>query len=328
MKNILVTGGAGYIGSHITELFLKKKFNVIVVDNLSSGFKKLINKKSKFYKLDIKNESKLRKIINLNKIDTIIHLAGSISINDSDKNPNKFYNNNVNGTKHLLNACSKSLVKNFVFSSTAAVYADTFNNVKEASEVRPKSVYGKTKKIAENIIKNRLTEQKINFAILRYFNVVGASPSNNIGPLKKNDTLFKNISSSLFKKKSIINVYGNNFETKDFTCIRDYIHVTDLSLAHLQILKSIEKNKKSIILNCGYGKGISVLEVINAFTKISKKKIKIIIKKKRTGDLAISIADIKRLKETIRWKPKYNNISKIVKSCLKWEKKLTKKFQT
>jgi len=324
MKNILVTGGAGYIGSHIVEILLKKKLNIFVVDNLLTGFKKLIHKRSKFYKIDITNYRNIKKIIDQKKIDTIFHLAASISINDSQKNPKIFYKNNVVGTKCLIKACKGSSVKNFIFSSTAAVYGDTLKKVSEKSILKPKSVYGKTKKIAEKYIAKELKKQKINYAILRYFNVVGASTSNKIGPIKKNDTLFKNLSMEVLKKKPIMKIYGDKFKTRDGTCVRDYIHVSDLSSAHVQILEKIEKTNKSVIINCGYGEGVSVLRVISSFIKSSKKIAKVAIEKKRHGDLASSIADNKKLKKFIKWKPKYKNLNKIVMSCLRWENKLNK----
>ena len=322
MKKILITGGAGYIGSHISELLIKNKIKPIVVDNLKTGFKILINKDSKFYKLNILDTKKLKKIILNEEIDSVIHLAASISINESNKHPKIFEKNNIVGTKSLINACKKTKVKNLIFSSTAAVYRDTNNKVSEKSKIKPKSVYGKTKIAAEKILIKELNKQKINYAILRYFNVVGASPSGKIGPIKKNDTLFKNLSMSLFKKKPTMNIYGNKFKTKDGTCVRDFIHVSDLAEAHIQILKKIEKLNKSIILNYGYGKGISVLKVIQSFIKISNKKIKICIKKKRSGDLATSVANNKKIKNFISWSPKNSSLKVMVKSCIKWERKL------
>ena len=322
MKNILVTGGAGYIGSHIIEILAKKGFKIVIVDNLVTGYKKLIHKKAKFYNLNILKTKKLKEIILINKIDSIIHLAASTNVADGKKNYKLFYRNNVVCTYNLIQACKDSLVKNFVFSSTAAVYKSSKNKVTEKSTIQPKSVYGITKLKAEKIIIKNLKKQNINYAILRYFNVVGASESKKIGPLKKNDTLFKNISISMFKKKIDIKIYGNNFNTKDGTCVRDYIHVADLSDIHIKILKKIEKLKKSIILNCGYGKGISVKQVVSAFIKISKKKANVIILKKRPADITSSIADNRNLKSFIKWRPKFSNLDLIIKSCLNWEKKL------
>ena len=322
MKNILVTGGAGYIGSHIIEILAKKGFRIVIVDNLVTGYKKLIHKKAKFYNLNILKTKKLKDIILRNEIDSVIHLAASTNVTAGKKNYKLFYKNNVDCTYKLIKACKGSLVKNFIFSSTAAVYKSSRNKVAEKSIIQPKSVYGVTKLKAEKIIIKNLKILNINYAILRYFNVVGASASQKIGPLKKNDTLFKNISTSMFKKKIDIRIYGNNFNTKDGTCIRDYIHVSDLSEIHIKILKKIEKIKKSIILNCGYGKGTSVKQVVDKFIKISKKNANVIMYKKRPTDITSSIADNNNLKKFIKWKPKYNNLNLIIKSCLNWEKKL------
>ena len=324
IKNILITGGAGYIGSHVAKVFEKNKKRIFIVDNLETGYRRLINKKAKFYNVDINDFLKLKKIIIKNKIDTIIHLAASISINESKKNPKKFYKNNVIGTSVLVKACQNTLIKNFIFSSTAAVYKDTNKKVSETSNVKPKSIYGKTKKKAEEIIIKNFKNKKINYAILRYFNVVGASNDQTIGPIKKNDTLFKNLSMSILKKNPIIKVYGSDYKTNDGSCIRDYVHVLDLADMHYKILQKVDKTKKSIILNCGYGKGVSVIQAAKAFVKYSRKKINLIYEKRRPGDLASSIASNKKIKKYIKWSPKYNNLSTIVRTCIKWESKLTK----
>tara|TARA_B100001093_G_C26840195_1_gene1020185 strand:+ start:85 stop:1056 length:972 start_codon:yes stop_codon:yes gene_type:complete len=322
MKNILVTGGAGYIGSNIVEFLLRKNKKVVIIDNLSSGFKKLINKKAKFYNLNINNYNKVKKILINNNIDSVIHLAASISIYESNKNPKKFYNNNVTGTKNLVKACLNTTVKNFIFSSTAAVYEDTVRKVSENFTTKPKSTYGKTKLKAEKIIIKKFKNKNISYAILRYFNVVGASPSNKFGPIKKNDTLFKNLANEVLKKKPLFHIYGKNYNTKDGSCIRDYIHVYDISEIHIKVLTKINYNKFSVILNCGYGKGISVVQAVNTFNKIVKKKIATKIQKRRSGDLASSIAKNNKLLKFIKWKPKYKTLKSIVLSCIKWEKKL------
>ena len=326
MKRILITGGAGYIGSHITENFVKNRKTIFIVDNLSSGFKKLINKKTKFYKVNILETKKIKQIIINNKIDSVIHLAGSLIIGEGEKYPKLYYKNNVLGTKSILSACQNTLVKNFIFSSTAAVYKDKQNTVHEKSKIKPKSVYGKTKAEAEKLIISYCNKSEINYAILRYFNVCGASSSGRIGLISNTDSLFKNISLSLMKKKPTITIYGNNYNTPDGTSIRDYIHVSDLADIHYKILKKIFTTNSSMIVNCGYYRGISVRAVVNEFKRQSKKKIQILYKNKRPGDLAIVIANNKKLKKTIKWRPKYFKLSTIVKSCIKWEKQLTDKF--
>ena len=202
MKNILITGGAGYIGSHVAEILINKKKKIFIIDNLSSGFKKLLNKKAHFINLNILNTSKLKKIIIHNKIDSVIHLAASLIISVGETHPKLYYKNNVLGTKSLLRACNNSLVKNFIFSSTAAVYKEGQKIVSEKSKVNPKSVYGKTKLLAEKHIILDCKKMKINYGILRYFNVCGASPSGKIGIISKGDHLFKNISVEVMKKKT------------------------------------------------------------------------------------------------------------------------------
>jgi len=322
-KNILITGGAGYIGSHIAEILIKKKFRVTILDNLSTGYKRLINNKSNFIKEDLKNTNKIKKIILSNEIHSVIHLAASLDVNQSQKKPKKYYKNNVENTLSLLKACKNTLVRSFIFSSTAAVYKDGVYQVHETSFLKPKSIYGKSKLKAENLIINTLKKQKINSVILRYFNVCGASPSNKIGQINSYDLLFKNLASATLNIKPKINIYGNNYKTKDGTCIRDFIHVSDLALVHEKLLNKINKIKKSIILNVGYGIGTTVLEVAKSFEKYSKKTIKINFLPRRKADLKQIIADNKKIKQYLNWSPRYNKLSTMVKSSINWEKKLS-----
>jgi len=324
MKNILITGGAGYIGSHVIEKLIKRKKRVFIVDNLVTGYKKLINKKAKFYKLNILKTKKLRNIILKNKINSVIHLAASLSIGIGEKFPKRYFKNNVIGTQSLLNACKLTGVKNFIFSSTAAVYKDGLYKVTEKSKIKPKSVYGKTKLKAENIIIKNCKKYKINYGILRYFNVVGASPSGNIGLINKGDHLFKNFSMEILKKKPIFKVYGQNYKTPDKTTIRDYVHISDLAEIHIKVLDKISLIKKSVILNCGYGKGISVMEVVKEFKKQSKNKVNILIQDRRAGDMEKIVAENKKLLKSIQWEPKYNKLNFLVKNSIKWEQKCFK----
>ena len=282
----------------------------------------MINKKAIFYKLNILNTKKLEKIIIDNKIDTVIHLAASLSIGIGEKNPKFFYKNNVLGTKSLLKACDNSIVKNFIFSSTAAVYKDGQKFVNEKSIIKPKSVYGKTKLKAEKQIILSCKKAKINYGILRYFNVCGASPSGKIGIISKGDHLFKNISAEVIKKKPLIKIYGNDYDTPDGTAIRDFIHVSDLAEVHYQVLKIISKTRKSKIFNCGYNRGLSVKQVVTEFKKQIKTSIEVKFKSRRPGDMEMLIANNKYLKKIINWKPKYNNLTTIVRSCIQWEKRI------
>jgi UDP-glucose 4-epimerase len=325
VKNILITGGAGYIGSHLTELLVKENKNVFILDNLSTGFKRLIIKKAKFFKSDILNLKKIKKIIRKNNIDSVIHLAAVLSVSESQKNPKKYHKINVEGTKKILLSVKNSNVKNFIFSSTCAVYKDGLKKVTEKSSLKPTSIYGKTKLKCEKLIHNFCLKENISYGILRFFNVAGASPSGKIGQINKGDQLFKNLSSEIKKKNPVFKIYGSNYSTPDGTCVRDYIHVSDIADIHSRVLKKLNKLNKSIILNCGYSKGLSVKQVIDEFRKHISKKIKIIYLPRRKGDMEKITADNKRLKKFLRWKPKYGKLAKIVKSSLSWEKKLISK---
>ena len=325
VKNILITGGAGYIGSHIAEILLKKNKRVFLIDNLSTGHRKLINKKAKFFKLDIHNKNKVKNIIENHQIDSIIHLAANLIIGEGQKKPEKYYKNNVLGTQKLLEACQKTNVKNLIFSSTAAIYKEGQYQVSEKSTIKPKSIYGKTKIKAESLIKKFAKKNKINYGILRYFNIAGSSPSGKIGLINKNsDHLFKNFSTEIMKKKPKLKIYGIDYKTKDGSCIRDFIHVSDIAELHYLVLEKINKLNISKILNCGYNKGISVLEVAKEFERQTSKKISIIHTKRRKNDLIKIIASNNKLKKFVKWKPKFNSLSKIVKSCIAWEKKIKK----
>ena len=320
VKNVLITGGAGYIGSHTTEILIKNNKRVFIVDDLSTGFKKLVNKKAKFYKVNILNDKKIKEIIIKNNIDSVIHLAAVLSVGESEKNPRKYNKINITGTKKLLKSIKSTFVKNIIFSSTCAVYKDGFSKVNEKTELGPTSVYGKTKVKCEKLIKNFCFKNKLNYGILRYFNVAGASSSGKIGQINRGDQLFKNLSLEIKKKKPIFKIYGSNYKTKDGTCIRDYIHVSDISEIHYKILLKIDKKKISKIIKCGYGKGVSVKDVVNEFRKYANKNLKIIEYSKREGDMVKVISDSRKLKKFINWKPKYNNLGKIIKTCLNWEK--------
>ena len=322
VRNILITGGAGYIGSHITEILLKKHKKVFLIDNLSTGHRKLINKNAKFFKLNIHNKNRIKKIIKKYKIDSIIHLAAHLIIGEGQKKPKKYFKNNVQGTQKILEASKKTTVKNFIFSSTAAIYKEGQYKVTENSLIKPKSVYGKTKIKAESLIKSFSKKNKINYGILRYFNIAGSSPSGKIGLInKKSDHLFKNFSVELMKKKPKLKIYGTDYKTKDGSCIRDFIHVSDIAEIHYLVLEKINKLNTSKILNCGYNKGTSVMEVAKEFKRQSSKKVEIVYANKRKNDLIKIIATNNNLKKFIKWRPKFNNLAKIVNSCIVWEKK-------
>ena len=322
LKNILITGGAGYIGSHISEILIKKKKKIFILDNLTTGHKKLINKKANFIFGDIRDKIKLKKIFKKHNIDSIIHLAAALSVGESQKKPSKYKSINIEGTRVILSAIENSNVKNFIFSSTCAVYKDGLDEVSEKSPLKPTSIYGKTKLEGEKLIKEFCRNRNLNYGILRFFNVAGASFSGKIGQINKGDQLFKNLAIELKKKKPIFKIYGSNYKTKDGTCVRDYIHVVDIANIHLKVLNKIHLQKKSIILNCGYAQGISVKDVIQKFKENTKKKILIKVYKKRKGDMSKIISNNFKLKKFLNWKPRANNLNLMVRTSIKWEKNL------
>ena len=240
-KNILVTGGAGYIGSHIVEQLIKNKENVIILDNLVTGYKKLINKKAKFVKADIKNKSKIKRIIKDYNISSIIHLAAYLNVSEAENNKKNYYQNNIIGTKNLLEVCKNSNVENIIFSSSCSIYGDVKGPVNENRKANPQGYYAYTKYKSEELIKKFSKQYKFKYGILRYFNVAGASPSGKIGEIEKSHGhLIKNIAIESLKKKPKIKIFGNDYSTKDGTCIRDYVHVSDLADVHIKGLKYLK----------------------------------------------------------------------------------------
>ena len=325
MNNILITGGAGYIGSHIVEQLVKTKAKIIIIDNMETGYKKLINKDAIFVKGDIKNLKQLSKLFYKYKINSVIHLAAYLNVSEAEKNKKKYYENNVRGTLNVVKCCKNTNVKNIVFSSSCSIYGNTKGAVDENKKANPKGYYAYTKYEGEKIIKKYAKKLKYNFAILRYFNIAGASKSNKIGEINSSHGhLFKNIAIQSLKKNPKINIYGKDYKTKDGTCVRDYMHVSDLSSAHIKALKFINNKSKSIILNCGYGKGYSVLEIAKIFKKMNK-NLKINFTKRRMGDVGSVFANTKKFNRTLKLKMKYNSIEKILASSIKWEKIIGKK---
>ena len=324
MYNILITGGAGYIGRQIINLIDKKKFNIVVVDNLNTTKKNYLPKNIKVEKINILNKKKLEKLFSIYNFDGVIHLAAKCVVSESQKYPDIYYETNIIGTKNIIRYSKKFKVKHFIFSSSCSIYGNSDGIVKENNKKKPVSYYGKTKLIGENLIKRSFKNTKIKFVILRYFNVVGADLKNKIGEIGDKDRLFNNISKKIINKNFKINIYGNDYKTKDGTCIRDYMHVYDLAKIHLSCLKKFKHIKKSLELNCSYGKGYSVLDIVKSFEKIAKRKINLIYKERRNGDTEKVIASNKKLNQFIKWKPKFNKLDSMVSTTFLWNKYLNK----
>lgn len=325
--HILVTGGAGYIGSHTVLLLLDRGHKVTIIDSLITGSKELIPKKAKFYKCDISDKKKITDIIIKNNFDAVIHFAGLIKVEESVKYPRKYNIFNYTKTKIFIDLCIQNKLSNIIFSSTASVYGNSGSKgFSESDKLKPINPYAKSKLKVEKFLIKRKKEKKINFIILRYFNVAGAD-------LKLRSGLIDNKSSHLIKvvcevatnKRKFLTINGSNFKTRDKTAVRDYIHVLDLADIHILSISYLLKKKKSQILNCGYGVGFSVLQIVRYFNKIQSKTIKFQYGPRRKGDAEKVVANCSKIKRILRWQPKFSNLKLMLQSALNWEKKITKK---
>lgn len=324
MKNILVTGGAGYIGSHVVNLLIDKGFNVTVIDSLVTGNLKLINKNAQFYEFDIADEKNVNKILIKNHFDIVMHFAGLIRVDESVKEPQRYNEYNYTKAKVFLDNCIKNNLKKIIFSSTASVYGNPKSlKVSENDQLNPLNPYAETKLNFENYLKIQSETNNIQYVILRYFNVAGADEKMRSGLISKYSThLIKIASEVAVGKKSELIINGNDYDTPDGTPVRDYIHVSDLADIHLVSAEYLFKNNQSDIFNCGYGKGFSVKEVIKTYNKFLEKKIKYRIGPKRSGDSKLVVANPDKFNKIMNWQPKFNNLEYILKTAYEWEKKL------
>ena len=323
--NILLTGGAGYIGSHAALALIDAGHKVHIIDDLSTGNVELIPRGSYFTECNINDSKKINEVLQKSNFDILMHFAGFVKVEESVEKPNKYFDNNTKNAIILFENCRKNNLKKIIFSSTAASYGHTKKNlITENQELNPQNPYAESKIKTENFLK--ANSKDFNYIILRYFNVAGADFNFRSGQISKNSThLIKILSEAAVGKRSSIEIYGNDYNTPDGTAIRDYIHVSDLADIHLEAAKYLQKNMSSNIFNCGYGNGYSVLEVVNMFNSLSEIKIKFDYTDRRKGDVECLVSDIDKLKNHFNWKPKYNNLQKIIRSSIDWEKKLDEK---
>ncbi|KYO66872.1 UDP-glucose 4-epimerase GalE [Thermovenabulum gondwanense] len=323
MARVFVTGGAGYIGSHAVKLLGEKGFEVAVFDNLSTG-----NSSSVLYgmliKGDILDYETLKKAMMDFKPDAVMHFAAKIIVPESVEKPLLYYENNTAGAINVLKAMRETGVKNFIFSSTAAVYGQPEKMpIKEDFPLSPINPYGRSKAFVETILKDLSFAGDFSYVSLRYFNVAGADPEGKIGETKKDAThLITMCVRTACGKRDKLFVFGTDYPTKDGTCIRDYIHVMDLAEAHIKALDYLLEGGKSEILNCGYGRGFSVLEVVNEAKKVTGIDFPVEYRERRPGDPARLVADAEKIKRVLNWVPKYDDLSFIIKTAFEWEKKL------
>jgi len=324
MKNILLTGGAGYIGSHVTNLLIDQGYNVTIIDSLITGNKTLINPKAKFINCDIADTKYISEVLINNQFDIVMHFAGLIRVDESVNEPEKYNEFNFEKAKIFLNNCFENGLKKVIFSSTASVYGNPIkNNVSENDELNPLNPYAKTKLKLENFLINKSKSEDISYIILRYFNVAGADEKLRSGLISKHSThLIKIASEAAVGKRDEIIINGDDYDTRDGSAIRDYIHVSDLADIHLVSAKYLLDQNQSNIFNCGYGNGYSVKEVIDTYNKILNKKIKSKIGPRRPGDSKMVVADPSKFNKTLNWKPKFNNLEYILKTAYEWEKKI------
>lgn len=312
--SILVLGGAGYIGSHTVYALIEKGEDVVIVDNLQTGFKELIHPDAKFYQGDLRDKDFLNHVFDKEDIQGVIHFAANSLVGVSMQEPLEYYNNNVYGMICLLEVMQKHHVKHIVFSSTAATYGEPKHiPIVEEDETNPTNPYGETKLAMEKMMKWCDQAYGITWVALRYFNACGAHENGIIGELHNPEThLIPLILQVPLKRRESIYVFGDDYETKDGTCIRDYIHVNDLADAHIRALQYLYDGNPSDVFNLGNGEGYSVLEIINAAKEVTQLPIQITIDKRRAGDPAKLVADNSKAKRLLGWQPHYTDIKEII----------------
>jgi UDP-glucose 4-epimerase len=321
---VLVTGGAGYIGSHVTYALLERGETVIVVDNLTSGLRNLVSPDAIFTEGDVGDREMIIALMHHHNIDSVIHFAGSLIVPESVERPLAYYANNTSASRNLIEAAIATGVRDFIFSSTAAVYGiPTEIPVNEETPVRPINPYGRSKLATEWILHDSSDAHGLRYMALRYFNVAGADPQGRTGQSTHRAThLIKRACQVALGRRPFLEIFGTDYPTPDGTCVRDYIHVTDLAKAHVLALDGLRKGALQGIYNCGYGRGFSVRDVIASVEQASGRKIAANPAPRRVGDPPSLIADSTKIKNHLGWIPEYDDLHFIVETALRWEQNL------
>ena len=316
----MVLGGAGYIGSHTVYELVDAGYEVIVIDNLLTGFKEAVHPQAKFYEGDIRDKIFLDNILSKEKIDGVIHFAASSQVGESMKNPLKYYNNNLCGTEVLLESMVEHGIDKIVFSSTAATYGEPESiPILETARTLPTNCYGETKLSMEKMFKWISKAHNLRYVSLRYFNACGAHPNGKIGEAHNPEThLIPLVLQVPNGKREYISVFGNDYDTKDGTCVRDYIHVNDLAQAHILAMEYLSKGGESNIFNLGNGVGFTVKEVIETARKVTNHTIPIREEERRAGDPSVLIASSEKARKVLGWKPQYADLETIISTAWKW----------
>jgi len=323
--SVLVTGGAGYIGSHMALELLDAGEPTVVLDNLSTGLARAVPKEAELIEGDVGNQGLVRSIIEGRGIESIMHFAGSVVVPDSVADPLGYYLNNTVKSRALIETAVECGVRHFIFSSTAAVYGMTGEQpVAEDAPLAPISPYGSSKRMTEIMLADAAKAHDFAYVALRYFNVAGADPQGRAGQSTPRAThLIKVACETALGKRPHIQVFGTDYPTRDGTCIRDYIHVTDLTRAHLAALRHLRAGGASDVLNCGYSRGYSVLEVIDAVKRASDRSFDVRLGPRRPGDPAVVIAATDKICKLLGWAPQHDGLDAMVFQALRWEERLS-----
>ncbi|RDS83660.1 UDP-glucose 4-epimerase GalE [Dyella monticola] len=323
MNTVLVTGGAGYIGSHVVQQLVARGEHVVVIDNLSTGFREAV-RGAELVIGNVGDPGLVSHVMAVHRVESVLHFAAHTVVPESVCDPLKYYGNNTCNTRNLLACCADAGIERFIFSSTAAVYGVTDNGVAdEDTPTRPINPYGTSKLMSETMLRDHSATGAMQHVILRYFNVAGCDPEGRIGHSTPNATLLiKVCCEHAVGIRESLSIFGTDYDTPDGTGIRDYIHVDDLAAAHLCALDYLRAGGHSLTLNCGYGHGYSVREVINAVARVGGKPLNVIELPRRPGDIPMLIACSNRLKHVMAWQPRYDDLDFIVATALRWEQQL------